>query len=157
MNKRIAIIRIRGKQKMKSEVADTLKMLRLYRQNGCVVVPSKPTYLGMINKAKDYITWGEIDEETFKELLIKRGKIAGNKPLTEEYMKNNAKVGFDEFVKEYFDFKKELKDVPGFKCFFKLTPPSKGFGRKGIKKPFSMGGALGYRMNKINDLIKRMI
>ncbi|MBT4174944.1 50S ribosomal protein L30 [archaeon] len=157
MNKRIAIIRIRGKQKMKSEVSDTLKMLRLYKQNGCVVVPSKATYLGMINKAKDYITWGEIDEETFKELITKRGRIAGNKLLTEEYMKENAKMGMDEFVKEFFAFKKELKDVPGFKCFFKLTPPSKGFGRKGIKKPFSMGGALGYRMNKINDLIKRMI
>ena len=154
---RIAIIRVRGKNKLNSEVADTLKMLRLYKQNGCVVIAAKPTYLGMINKAKDYITWGEIDEATFKELLIKRGRIAGNKPLTEDYMKENAKVDFEGFVKEYFGFKKELRDVPGLKCFFKLTPPAKGFGRKGIKRAFSLGGALGYRKDKINELIKRMI
>ncbi len=154
---RIAIIRVRGKNKLNSEVADTLKMLRLYKQNGCVVVPSKPTFLGMINKAKDYITWGEIDESTFKEMLMKRGRIAGNKPLTEEYLKENAKTDFDSFVKDYFGFKKELKDVPGLKAFFKLTPPAKGFGRKGIKRAFSLGGALGYRKEKINELIKRMI
>lgn len=39
----------------------------------------------------------------------------------------------------------------------RLQPPRGGFGRKGIKAPFSIGGALGYRREKINDLIKRMI
>ena len=43
------------------------------------------------------------------------------------------------------------------KLIFKLNPPRKGFERKGIKTPFSLGGALGDRKNKINDLIKRMI
>jgi large subunit ribosomal protein L30 len=41
--------------------------------------------------------------------------------------------------------------------FFRLNPPRKGFGRKGIKTPFSIGGALGDRRDKINDLVKRMI
>jgi len=40
---------------------------------------------------------------------------------------------------------------------FHLNPPVKGFGRKGIKKPFTNSGALGDRKEKINDLIKRMI
>ena len=39
----------------------------------------------------------------------------------------------------------------------RLQPPRKGFGRKGIKLPFKVGGALGYRGAKINDLIKRMV
>ena len=39
----------------------------------------------------------------------------------------------------------------------RLQPPRKGFGRKGIKLPFKVGGALGYRGEKINDLIKRMV
>jgi len=43
------------------------------------------------------------------------------------------------------------------KKFFRLQPPRKGFERKGIKKPFSVGGALGYRGEKISELIKRMI
>jgi len=154
---RIAIVRIRGKNHIQKKVADTLKMLRLYKINGCVVVPGNPIYLGMIQKVKDYVTWGEIDEETFKAMFTKRGKTVGDKPLTEEYLKENVKLSYDDFTKEYFTGKKELKDIPGFKPFFRLSPPSKGYERKGIKKPFSMGGALGYRKEKINILINRMI
>ena len=40
---------------------------------------------------------------------------------------------------------------------FRLNPPRKGYGRKGIKNAFSQGGALGYRGEKINDLLKRML
>ena len=40
---------------------------------------------------------------------------------------------------------------------FSLHPPRGGFGRKGIKKPFSSGGALGNRKEKMNDLIMKMI
>ncbi len=40
---------------------------------------------------------------------------------------------------------------------FCLNPPRKGFGRKGVKMPFSKGGAFGDRGEKINDLLKRMI
>ncbi len=41
--------------------------------------------------------------------------------------------------------------------FFALQPPRKGYGRKGVKMPFSKGGALGNRGEKINDLLLRMI
>jgi large subunit ribosomal protein L30 len=157
MSKPIAIVRIRGRSGVDRRVNDTLDMMRLYRQNGCVIVPAIPVNLGMLRKAKDYITWGEIDEETFKELLTKRGKIIGNKPLTEEYLKEKIKLNFEAFTKEIFADKKKLKDVPGMKPYFRLTPPKKGFERQGIKRPFSMGGALGYRKDKINQLIKRMI
>lgn len=50
----------------------------------------------------------------------------------------------------------EKRGVEG-KKFFRLHPPRGGFERKGIKTPFTMGGALGNRNEKINDLIKRMI
>lgn len=41
------------------------------------------------------------------------------------------------------------------KPFIRLNSPRKGYGRKGIKKRFSVGGALGER--PIGDLIKRML
>lgn len=41
--------------------------------------------------------------------------------------------------------------------FISLNPPKKGYGRKGIKAPFNISGALGNRKEKINDLLKRMI
>ncbi len=158
MNKvRIAVVRVRGKVGVRNDIAKTLRMLRLYNVNTCIVIPNNPQYIGMLNKVKDYVTWGEISKETFKELLQKRGRLFGRKNLTEDYLKEKMNMTFDEFVEDFFSFKKELKDIPGLKLFFRLCPPRKGYGRKGIKKPFSLGGALGYRKDKINDLIKRMM
>lgn len=157
MNKRIVVIRIRGRVRVNKKIEDTMKMLRLYRKHHCVVLPNKPTFVGMLKRVKDYVTWGEIDEKTFKTLLEKRGKLPSNQSLTEKYVKDKLKLDYDKFVKEFFDFKKELKDIPGLKLYFKLNPPLKGFETKGIKKPYSLGGVLGYRKDDINELLVRMI
>ena len=111
----------------------------------------------MLEKIKYYATWGEINPETFKALLEKRGKLAMKKNLTLQYLNQKLGLEFDTFTKEFFEFKKNLKDIPGLKLFFRLSPPRKGLEAKGIKVPFSQGGVLGYRKEKINDLIMRMI
>tara|TARA_Y100000310_G_C20333207_1_gene646227 strand:+ start:122 stop:607 length:486 start_codon:yes stop_codon:yes gene_type:complete len=154
---RIAVIRIKGKPGLKFDVKETFEKLRLYKKNTCIVVPNNPVYLGMINKIKEASTWGEIDEETFKLLLEKRAKLPGKKALTEEYLKQKLKTDFNTFAKDFMNFNKEIKDVPGMKNFFKLNPPIKGFEAKGIKVPFSLGGVLGYRKDKINTLIRKMV
>ncbi|MFA5176459.1 MAG: 50S ribosomal protein L30 [Candidatus Nanoarchaeia archaeon] len=154
---RIAIIQVRGPIGLKKPVKDTLTMLNLHRKNSCVIIKTNPSNVGMLTIVKDYITWGELDKETLKELLQKRGRVVGDKLLTEDYLKEKLKLSFDDFIEEFMKLKKELRDVPGLKKYFRLTPPRKGFERGGIKIPFSMGGALGYRGNKINDLIKRML
>lgn len=41
--------------------------------------------------------------------------------------------------------------------YFALHPPKGGFEKKGTKMPFKLGGVYGYRREKINDLIKRML
>lgn len=155
--KKIAVIRIRGSFGVRKEIKDTMSMLRLYNQNHCIIIDSSPNYIGMLKKVKDYVTWGEIDEKTFNELISRRGKIIAIKSLTESYLKEKVKLSFEEFTKEFFNFKKNLKDIPGFKLYFKLKPPVKGFERKGIKVPYSMGGVLGYRKENINGLILRML
>ncbi|HLP79539.1 MAG TPA: uL30 family ribosomal protein [Acidobacteriota bacterium] len=40
---------------------------------------------------------------------------------------------------------------------YHLSPPLKGFGRKGIKRTYQESGALGDRKDDINDLLKRMV
>ena len=155
--KRIAIIRIRGDHDIKRQVNDTLKMLRLYKKNNLSIVSNTTSNVGMIKKIKDYVTWGEIDQETFKAVLEKRARIAGDKKLSEDYLKEKLNSGFDNFASDFINFKKELKDISGLKQFFRLNPPIKGFERKGIKVPYSLGGVLGYRREKINELIKRML
>lgn len=140
---KIAVIRVRGPVNISKDIEDTMILLRLYRKNFCVVVEDNPSYKGMIAKVKDYVTFGEIDEETYKELLEKR---------SEEYM------GREKDNKGKIDYKKYI-EINGkkIKPYFRLSPPKKGFGRKGIKVSFAAKGALGNRKEKINDILKRMI
>lgn len=157
MQQRIAIIRLQGKIGVKKKIRDTFNLLRLYKKYSCVVVPNTKPYVGMITKLKDYITWGEIDESTLKLLLEKRGRLPGKQSLTDKYIKEKIKIDIPQFSKEIFEFKKDFKDLPGLKPFFKLAPPRFGFENKGTKRPYSLGGSLGYRKNKINELIQRMV
>lgn len=54
------------------------------------------------------------------------------------------------------DVEKKLSDkMKGNVCH--LHPPRGGYGRNGIKKSFTQGGALGDRKDKINNLIEGMI
>ena len=139
----IAVVRIRGRTMVRTTVVDAMNMLRLYKNNFCVVLPNTPTYIGMLKQAKDYITWGEIDEETFKLLVEKRGEeFHGRESDSKGLIKYN-----DYFVVNNKKIKK----------YFRLNAPRKGFERKGIKRSFQRGGALGYRGAAINDLIKKMI
>lgn len=142
-SKRIAAIRVRGLTGLKGTIENTLRMLRLYKKNYCVMLPNNPVYLGMLKKAKDYITWGEIDDETFDMLVDKRGEEFKGREFD-----NKKKISYGDFF---------LINNKKIKKYFRLNAPRKGFGRKGIKHPFSNGGALGYRGEKINELIRRMV
>ncbi len=116
MSEQIAVVLVRGLVHLNHGQKDTLRMLRLHRKNSCAVVPKTESYLGMVHKVKDFVTWGEVNQEV-SGLLSQR--MGGN--------------------------------------IAHLQPPRKGFGRKGIKVPFRVGGALGYRGEKINDLLRRMM
>lgn len=72
---KIAIIRIKGQVKLRKQIVETLYRLRLRRKYSCVVFdnPSK-VQLGMIDKVKDFVAFGEINEETYKKLVDSRGK-----------------------------------------------------------------------------------
>jgi len=82
--------------------------------------------------------------------------LAGNKKITDAFLKEKGFHSWKDFLKAIGGEKVELKKL-GIKPVFRLKPPKKGFGRRGIKKPYSIGGALGYRASDINDLISRMI
>jgi len=139
----LAAIRIRGVISLSGKIESTLRMLRLYKNNYCAVVPDTPIYIGMLKKAKDYLTWGELDDETFK-LLVEKKAEAFNGRVSD----SKEKIKYSDFF--VFNDRK-------LKKYFRLNPPRKGFGRKGIKHSYKQGGALGYRGAKINDLIKRMV
>jgi len=138
--KLIAIIRIAGLVKVKREIAETLYRLKLRRKYSCVVVkPTKPI-LGMIEKVKHYVSYGEIDKETLVKLLMKRG----------QKIEKDKKMHAKEIINALFSVK-DLKEL-GLKPFFRLHPP-----RGGIKSKLQYPkGVLG-KNKDINKLIERML
>ncbi|OPY27052.1 MAG: 50S ribosomal protein L30P [Methanobacterium sp. PtaU1.Bin242] len=150
----IAAIRIRGRTGIKREIEDTMKMLRLTRINHVVVLEEKPSYQGMLQKAKDYITWGEIDENTLAKIINKRGRLPGGAPVTEEYLKENTDYSSVEDLSKAVKEGAKLEDS-GIKPIFRLHPPRKG--HKNIKKAYNEDGSLGYRGKNIEDLLGKML
>lgn len=77
----IAVIRLRGTTGINRGIAETLSRLGLGRINTCLVVSESPELLGMLRKAKDYITWGRVDDAVLKMLLEKRGAQDGKRKI----------------------------------------------------------------------------
>lgn len=149
-----AVIRIRGRVGVRKEIEDTLKMLRLERVNNCVLVEESPSFKGMLQKVKDFITWGEIEREVLIEMLKKRLRLKGNKRVDEKVLKEIGFNSFEELADSLLQGKIKLRDIEIINPVFRLTPPSKGF--KSVKEHWPKGD-LGYRGKEINELIERMI
>jgi large subunit ribosomal protein L30 len=151
-----AAIRVRGTVNVNPNVKKTLELLNLTKSNHCVIIEEKPITKGMLNVAKDYITWGEIEKDVLSKLINSRGKLKGDKNLTEEYLKTATSYGtFTKLTEAIMDNKFKYKDIPNIKPIFRLNPPKKGY--EGIKRSYKNKGALGYRGKDINKLIERMI
>ena len=75
----IAIIRIKGRVGLKKDVKETLERLRIRRKYVCVVIekPNK-SQLGMIKSVRDFVAFGEINEETYNKLREVRGRKGKN-------------------------------------------------------------------------------
>jgi len=148
-----AIIRLRGEVNLRPEIKSTLEMLRMHRVNHCIVVREDEHFRGMIQKVKDYVAWGKIDDQTLAMLLERRGRLAGNHRLTEDFLKEKtAYRSFAELAAALNSGATSLKDL-GIKPIFRLHPARKGL--KTIKKTAQQGGDLGFRAD-LADLIKKM-
>jgi large subunit ribosomal protein L30 len=151
----LAVIRVRGLSDVFREIDETLQMLHLTRNCHATLIDDRPSYLGMLRKAKDYLVWGEVSREGVALLLGKRGKLVGDKALTEEYVQGIGYESIDDLAEAIYELRVEYSSLSGVKPVFRLHPPKKGFKGK-VKKSYAAGGVTGYRGEVINDLIKRM-
>lgn len=72
----IAAVRIRGDIDVSQNISRTLQDLNLEKRNQCVVFEGNEAIEGMLNKSKDFITYGEISDETVEALAERSGKDA---------------------------------------------------------------------------------
>ncbi len=151
-----AAIRLRGKINLKPDIKKTLQLLNLTKTNHCVILPETASIKGMLQVTKDFITWGEIEEETLTKLLKNRGKLTGDKPLTDEHVQNATSYKDLQKISEAI-IKDKIKynEIPDIKPVFRLSPAKKGL--RSIKRTYNKKGSIGYRGKDINQLIERMI
>ena len=151
-----AAIRVRGIVNVNPDIKKTLQLLNLTRSNHCVILEEKPSIKGMLQVAKDYITWGEIEKDVLSKLINSRGKLLGDKNLTNDYIKSSTTYdSINKLSQALLDNKFKYKEIHNIKPVFRLNPPKKGY--EGIKRSFVNKGTLGYRGKEINKLIQRMI
>jgi len=139
----IAVIRISGMVKVKPDIKNTLHRLKLRRKYSCILLKPIKDLLGMLEKVKYSIAYGEIDKKTLEKLLEARAEKIGSK--------DKGKVDANKIAEELIAGK-TLEEL-GFKGFFRLHPP-----RKGIKSKIQYPkGVLGNNKESINKLIERML
>ncbi len=109
--------------------------------------------INIYKKIGDTFNMLRLDKKNWCVILDKNPVNLGMIKVIKDY------VAYGEIDKETLDIlmKKAKKDKKGRLKPFRLNPPKKGFERKGIKVSFRSGGALGYRGDKINLLIKKML
>jgi large subunit ribosomal protein L30 len=142
---KLAVIRIRGVRKIAPRIKKTLELLQLGKPNHCVLVENTPQNIGMLEHAKDYITYGPVDEKTIFGLLMKKGR-KGSQLLRTTMKEDELKKA----AKEIFGGKK-TKDFAN--AVFRLGPPSKGYGEIKMTYP---AGELGKR-DAMDPLLRKMI
>jgi large subunit ribosomal protein L30 len=133
-DKLLAVVRVRGRVNVRSDIAETLDRLRLKRVNNCILLKPTVSYMGMLKKCINHVAYGNIDKSTLEKLLSK--KVEG--------------VKADEVLKEGYDFNKLKEQMP-----FRMHPPRHGY--RSTKLSFKQGGSLGNMGPDINKLLNRMV
>ncbi|MDE1820094.1 MAG: 50S ribosomal protein L30 [Euryarchaeota archaeon] len=153
-----AVVRVRGGVHAEASLNETMRHLHLTRQNHLVILPEKNELRGMVNKVQGYVTWGPVSAPTVEALVKARA-------LTEDgHLLDAAKLPPVSGAKDLKGLAERVHKegslhIPGVKPLFRLHPPKGGW--RSTKKPYTLGGALGYREpgTKIDmdKLIARMI
>lgn len=152
------VIRVRSDVGVEHSIKETMHMLNLTRVNHATIIPQRPQYAGMLQKAKDYITWGEVSAEMVEKLISERGRLVGDKEVTDEIVAEGTEYSdIASFSAAIASGEAVMKDLDGFKRIFRLQPPAGAKGWGGIKRSFVIGGALGARGDAIEALVERMI
>jgi large subunit ribosomal protein L30 len=144
------VVRVRGSIHAKHEIVETLKFLHLTRANHATVIPEEPSFRGMLARVQGYVTWGETDAATVGLLLETRGRTPDGQPLTAATAPKTEIGPLAQAIVEH-----GLPRADGVRPLFRLKAPKGGW--RSTKKPFALGGALGYRGAAINDLVRRMV
>jgi large subunit ribosomal protein L30 len=148
------VVRIKGTVNIPGWAQMTLDGLNLDRRFRATIVPESDEYLGMLRKVKEEVAWTKADASIVKELLEKRGRKTGYKPITKSDLPKEYKT-IDDFAVAIAENKISINKLDGIKPWFALSPPKGGFKRK-TKTQYAQNGILG-EDGELVEIVKRML
>ncbi|MDP9499145.1 MAG: 50S ribosomal protein L30, partial [Thermoproteota archaeon] len=148
------VVRIRGTVNIPHWANNTLDNLNLDKRFRATVIPENPESLGMLRKVKEMVAWTSADATIIKELLEKRGKKTGFKPITNSDLPEGYNT-IEELAYAIANNKITLSKIRSIKPWFALNSPRGGFKRK-TKTQYSQDGILGEDKG-LTDIVKRML
>jgi large subunit ribosomal protein L30 len=148
------VVRIKGTVNIPRWARDTLDGLNLDKRFRATIVPESNEYLGMLRTVKDEVAWTKADAGIVKELLEKRGRRVGYRPLTKSDLPKEYK-SIDDLAAAIADNKVAISKLEGIKPWFALSPPRGGFKRK-TKTQYAQDGILG-EDGELVEIVKRML
>lgn len=148
------VVRIRGTVNIPHWANNTLDNLNLDKRFRATVIPENPESLGMLRKVKEMVAWTSADSTIIKELLEKRGKKTGFKPITNSDLPEGYNT-MEELASAIAGNRITLSKIRSIKPWFALNSPRGGFKRK-TKTQYSQDGILGEDKG-LTDIVKRML
>ncbi|KAH9079512.1 60S ribosomal protein L7 [Lactarius deliciosus] len=157
------VIRIRGINEIAPKPRKILQLLRLLQINTGVFVRVTKATQQMLRLVEPYITYGEPNLKTVRELIYKRGYGKVNRqrvPLSNNSVIENTLGKYDilsveDLVHEIFTVGPNFKQVSNFLWPFKLSNPTGGWRTRKFKH-YVQGGDFGNREDNINKLVRQM-
>jgi large subunit ribosomal protein L30 len=148
------VVRIKGTVNIPRWAQTTLDGLNLDRRFRATIVPESDEYLGMLRKVKEEVAWTKADAGIVRELLEKRGRKTGYKPITKSDLPKEYK-SIDDLATAIAGDKVAMSKLEGIKPWFALGPPKGGFKRK-TKTQYAQNGVLG-EDGELVEIVKRML
>jgi len=148
------VVRIKGTVNIPRWAQLTLDGLNLDRRFRATIVPESDEYLGMLRKVKEVVAWTKADAGIVKELLEKRGRKTGYKPISKSDLPKEYK-SMDDLATAIAENKVAISKLEGIKPWFALSPPKGGFKRK-TKTQYAQDGILG-EDGELVEIVKRML
>ncbi|KAG8897626.1 60S ribosomal protein L7 [Tulasnella sp. 403] len=157
------VIRIKGIHGVAPKPRKIMQLFRLLQINNGIFIKANKATLNMLRMIQPWVTYGEPNLKTVRELIYKRGYGKINKqrvPLTdnaliEEQLGKYDILSIEDLIHEIYTVGPNFKQANNFLWPFKLNNPTRGWRQRKFNH-FVEGGDLGNRESGINALVHKM-
>ncbi|KAI8089285.1 ribosomal protein L30, ferredoxin-like fold domain-containing protein [Halteromyces radiatus] len=161
--KLVFVVRIRGINNIAPKPRKVLQLLRLLQINNGVFVRLNKATSQMLQLVEPYVTYGEPNLKTIRELIYKRGYAKVNKQrialsdnaIIEKALGKYNIICVEDLIHEIATVGPHFREANNFLWPFKLSNPNNMWPKRKFNH-FIQGGAAGDREHFINNLVQSM-